>query len=74
LLPPAQVALEIDASAIPVMQGVRELVQAGVKSTATVPNSHFAALSDVARVPSEQLPVLLDPQTSGAIQRAVSVL
>ena len=64
----AQVAIELDADAVPMLPGVKQLVQLGIRSSAHAGNARAVhRTADNERV--QQLPsfaVLVDPQTSGA--------
>ena len=63
-----QVDLEINLPRVPLLQGVQELLERGVQSTATEGNSHsLQFVSNRAQLTKEHVAVLLDPQTSGAI-------
>ena len=63
-----QVDLQIKLPSVPVLPGVRELLEKGIQSTAIQGNSHFLQIvSNCAQLTTEQTAVLLDPQTSGAM-------
>lgn len=62
------VDVEIDASAIPVLPGARELIAAGVRPGGTDRNlSYVDAVLDAAGTSGETLALLADPQTSGGL-------
>jgi selenide,water dikinase len=67
------VAAEVDAGAVPLLPGARELALAGVTTGGAARNRAFAeGLADVSpAIPAELAELLFDPQTSGGLLLAV---
>ncbi len=73
LLTASGLAGEIDASAVPVIDGVRELVAAGMVAGGTQRNHAFVSdVVDWGALPEEEQLLLADAQTSGGLLIAVA--
>jgi selenide,water dikinase len=64
--------LELDADAIPLLEGARELVQGNVPGGGRTNRQHFGARISIAPgVPADVAELLFDPQTSGGLLIAI---
>jgi selenide, water dikinase len=61
-------AVEIDAAAVPLIEGARELVRGNVPGGGKTNRQHFGGRAEIdATVPADVADLLFDPQTSGGL-------
>ncbi len=73
MIGPTDVRIELWPAAVPFLEGVRDLAQAGQESSLVPANLHYLSLIDDSRagVDEATLRLLLDPQTAGPLVAAV---